>query len=295
MRKRRVLVLGASGMLGQEFTHALAHHERFTAIACDRRRADVTNLAMLRRVMRATRPDVVINCAAEIDVDWCEAHPLEAWRTNALGPGNALRALADTGHTRSVFVQISTAYVFGNDKNAFAEDDLPHPVNVYGSSKLGGEAIAAAEANAAGIPYLIVRTAWLYSHFRKTFIDHLAGELLAGKTCVAFSDQFGLPVWTRDFVRGTIRLLHRRRVESGIYHAVSGSRRRVSRYDIARVVAGALSCDRRLVRPGRKRTILRVPRPKSAFLINTRGLPMPGWQASLRQYMRERYYPKRSS
>ena len=90
----------------------------------------------------ATR-DVVLNCAAYVNVDACEgdgAH--DAWAVNALGVANVARACAETGAT---LVHYSTNYVFAGDwVDPYREDDLPSPRSMYGITKLAGEYAALA-------------------------------------------------------------------------------------------------------------------------------------------------------
>lgn len=68
---------------------------------------------------------------------------------------------------RAPLIHISTDYVFdGRKRSPYVETDAANPVNVYGASKLAGEA-AIAEVSK---DYLILRTSWVYSPFGNNFV-----------------------------------------------------------------------------------------------------------------------------
>ncbi|MBI2097304.1 MAG: SDR family oxidoreductase, partial [Candidatus Sungbacteria bacterium] len=205
---KRVLIFGSDGMLGSEFMRRMKKDPRYLVFGCGRKCADITRLASVAAVIRKRRPDVIINCAAKINVDRCEAEPLEAWLVNAIGPGNIIHALAKLGLSNALFVHISTSDVFGEGRKKFwSVDDSPHPVNVYGWSKLGGEKITAAEARMARMKYFIVRTAWLYSRSKNTFIDTVADSIIRRKAINIASDQFNLPTEINNLVSGVMFLM----------------------------------------------------------------------------------------
>src|SRR3989338_2386286 len=292
--KKNVLVFGAEGMLGKEFCYALRKNARYRVFPASHRTADITDESALAGCMKKVRPDIVINCAAFINVDACEDHVLKAWQVNALGPGNIVRALGDAKLRRAVFVHISTSDVFGNNKKAYREPDTPHPVNAYGGSKYGGENNVEHEARSAGLRYYIVRTSWIYSRFRETyFIDTVAKALARSETLTLVSDQKSVPTWTRDLVRSVLPLCFGRN-NSGTYHVVNDAERAVSKYEIALEIKRILCFGSGALRPGAARARLRrafrkdifkVERPASPFLINTKLPKLPHWKRSLKEYI----------
>src|SRR4029453_15951335 len=127
----RVLVTGASGMLGSDITPALA------AAAWDvypRPRADldVTDEARVVSAFRDVDPHVVVNCAAFTKVDACETDP-DAWAVNA----GAVDILARECRRRGArLVQISTDFVFdGGKTEPYTETDETAPLSMYGRGK----------------------------------------------------------------------------------------------------------------------------------------------------------------
>jgi len=135
---RRILVIGAKGMLGRDLGEVL----RFTfpsheIIGWDIDEIDIQEEKKTVEKIENLRPEIVINVAGYTDVDGCESNVEKAFTINAEGMKHvALGALK--GHTKVVY--LSTDYIFDGKKGQpYLEDDPPHPLNVYGRSKLKGE------------------------------------------------------------------------------------------------------------------------------------------------------------
>ena len=87
--------------------------------------------------MRRERPDVVVNCAADNDVDGAETEPLRALAVNAFAVRALARAADECG---AALVHYSTDFVFdGTASRPYVETDEPNPQGVYAASKLLGE------------------------------------------------------------------------------------------------------------------------------------------------------------
>ncbi len=203
-----ILVVGANGMLGGDLMALLGGRAR----GVDLGDMDITNLQSTERVVRAIHPSVVVNCAAYTDVDGCEANVEAAMQVNGEGVGHLAMATRTIG---ARLVQLSTDYVFDGGKGSpYLEDDAPHPLSIYGESKLAGE------MNAAFNPeHLIVRTQWLYGLRGKNFVEtmlRLAGER---KELDVVDDQVGSPTWTMDLARAIVALIDNGC--TGIYHAAN--------------------------------------------------------------------------
>lgn len=203
-----ILVVGANGMLGRDLIALLGARAR----GVDIEDIDITDLQSTERVVRALHPSVVINCAAYTDVDGCETNVETAMQVN--GEGVAHLAMA----TRTIgarLVQMSTDYIFdGGKESPYLEDDVPHPLSVYGESKLTGE------MNTAFNPdHLIVRTQWLYGLHGRNFVEtmlRLAGER---DELGVVDDQIGSPTWTVDLALAIIALIDKGC--AGTYHAAN--------------------------------------------------------------------------
>jgi dTDP-4-dehydrorhamnose reductase len=123
---------------------------------------DLLSPATVQPALANIRPNIIVNAAAYTAVDQAEKEPEVAMAVNA---GGAM-AVAGAARTLGVpLVQLSTDYVFdGRKSTPYIEQDQVAPANVYGASKLAGEAAVAAATQ----DYVIVRTAWVYSPYGKT-------------------------------------------------------------------------------------------------------------------------------
>jgi len=228
----RIYIAGCGGMLGQ------AVHERFsraaTVMATDidvneswLSHADVRDYEGVSRSIAEFGPDAIINLAAITDMEACERYPDNAWLTNALGAENvALSAIRlDVPH-----IYISTAGIFGGEKEFFNDFDQPNPLSIYAKSKYAGEQFVR-----QSVPrHYVVRAGWMMGggpSKDKKFVNKIYRQLAGGSTELAVvDDKLGTPTYTVDFAEGLFKLL-----ESdcyGVYNQVCpGS---CSRYDVAR-------------------------------------------------------------
>jgi dTDP-4-dehydrorhamnose reductase len=195
----RVLITGASGMLGSDLAPVLAGGG-FEVSARPRSDLDVTSPDQIGRAFRDVRPHIVVNCAAFTRVDACESDPA-AFAVN----GDAVGLLAEACEEYSArLVQISTDFVFDGAKSApYTEADEPAPLSAYGRGKRAGEE-AALRSPAA----LVVRASWLFGRGGWNFIEAILRQAEEGKPEIpVVDDQRGKPTATTDLARGILTLL----------------------------------------------------------------------------------------
>jgi len=152
-RPTRVLVLGASGMLGNAVLQVFAGSPSYQVHGTVRSGAaqgllpqglrghlisgvDVENVDSVARVLGQLRPQVVINCIGLVKQLAEAEDPLSALPINALLP-HRLARLCELVQAR--FVHVSTDCVFSGSKGLYTEDELPDATDLYGRSKLLGE------------------------------------------------------------------------------------------------------------------------------------------------------------
>ncbi len=148
----RVLVLGASGMLGSavfrlltargyEVTGTVRSSSSVNYFSGSTQKnlisnLDVLNVNTLMRLFQQVKPDAVINCIGLIKQFSSSNDPQEALPINALLP-HQLADLCEIAGAR--LVQISTDCVFKGDKGNYTEEDLSDATDLYGQSKYMGE------------------------------------------------------------------------------------------------------------------------------------------------------------
>ena len=203
-----ILVVGANGMLGRDLMGLLGDNAR----GVDIDEIDITSMESVFKVVSVFAPHVVINCAAYTDVDGCEENIEKAMEVNGEGVAYLAMACREVG---ALLVQVSTDYIFDGSKGSpYQEYDAPHPLSVYGESKLAGE------MNAAIAPeHLIVRTQWLYGLHGKNFVETMLRLGAEKDQLSVVDDQIGSPTWTVDLARAIIALVDKGC--RGIYHAAN--------------------------------------------------------------------------
>ncbi|HFQ4922300.1 TPA: dTDP-4-dehydrorhamnose reductase [Vibrio vulnificus] len=210
----RVLIVGANGQLGRCLVRAL--HSEYPILALDRQQLDICNEQAIERVFATFQPQFVINAAAYTAVDKAESEPESAYLVNEEGA----KLLAQTCHQHgSVFVHLSTDYVFDGEKNGlYNEDDIPAPRNIYGMSKLAGERAV----QHACAQHYILRTSWVFSEFGSNFVKTMLRLGAERSQLGIVSDQVGGPTYAGDIARVIARLLKRfqsgKPVAYGLYH-----------------------------------------------------------------------------
>ncbi len=168
------------------------YREGFDTIGFNHAQLDLGNLEELRSTLRALKFDVLINSAAQTNVDRCETHRDDAFLLNAEAP----RVLAEVCSAQSArMIHISTDYVFdGNKCEPYSEDDAAEPVSVYGESKREGERRVLDENER----HLVVRVSWVFGPDRPSFVDNMLKQAREKEEIAAVADKFSTPTYTRD-------------------------------------------------------------------------------------------------
>jgi len=241
----RILVLGASGMLGSAMLRVLsadAEHQVFgSARSSSVRRhfesgiaerivtgVDVESPDSLQQLFLDVRPEVVINCIGLIKQLAHADDPLVALPINSLLP-HRLARLADLIGAR--LVHMSTDCVFSGEKGNYQETDYPDAADLYGRSKLLGE---------VDYPHAItLRTSIIGEELESShglvgwFLSQKQG--ISGYTRAIFS---GLP--TVELARVVNRYVLPRLDLHGLYHVAADP---ISKFELLKLVSNVYGRD----------------------------------------------------
>jgi dTDP-4-dehydrorhamnose reductase len=203
-----------------------------------------------------------------------------------------------------LLVHYSTDYVFdGRTDKAYRESDPVYPLNVYGRTKVEGEAAV----RAATARHLIFRSSWIYSARGRNFLHAIVDRARRGEPLAVVDDQIGTPTSAQALAEFTAAVLgewgthsnawiERR---SGTYHVTAqGS---CSRYDFARAILARS--------PYATSTVTGIPssaypssaaRPTYSVLDCTRaceafGLVMSDWRSQLDRVTSELFPARREA
>lgn len=223
-----IVVTGAVGRLGSALTARLraSGHDvhGIDLIGEGVTHLDVTDFAATTAFIRQVQPQLVLHPAAWTDVDGCAREPEKAIAINGFGAQHMALAAAQVG---AAVLYVSSNEVFdGMTGGDYNEYDTTAPVNPYGYSKWVGERAVVG----VNPKHYIVRTAWLFAHGGKNFLQSIFNAAQAGKRLRVVTDEVANPTYNEDLADAIVRLIDTGRY--GIYHFVNEGA--VSRYAFAR-------------------------------------------------------------
>ena len=280
-----ILVIGASGQLGQELrvvAEGSAQHYTFAS----RSELDVTDQLAIRHFVQDHHIDTIINCSAYTAVDRAEDEPEEADRINH----QAVAALAALAKAQGLYlIHISTDYVFAGDSHRpITEEETPRPQSVYGRTKLLGEDAI----RRAGCRALILRTSWLYSTYGANFLKTMCRLMQERQELSIVFDQIGTPTYARDLARFIVSSLEQDKDsrQEGTYHFSDEGV--ASWYDFAEAIRHRMgySCQLHPIRSEQYPT--KATRPSYSVLDKAKlkrdfGITLPHWQTSLEDCLKQ--------
>ena len=280
-----VLITGAGGQLGRALI-ALAPEQAMVR-GVSHAQLDVADPRAVDAVLRDFRPDVLVNAAGFTRVDDAETEREAAERANAIGPAVLAAACRSAG---AWLVQVSTDYVFdGAQSRPYTPDAAPHPLSVYGKTKLLGEAAVIRELPSQST---VVRTSWLYAADGRNFLTTMLRLMQTRSRLTVVSDQIGAPTSVTGLARVLWAFTLRR--ASGLHHWCDSGV--ASWYDFAVAIAeeavtlGVLASSPPILPIAGADYPTRARRPAYSLLEKRDterllGITAPHWRQSLREVL----------
>ena len=290
MELPRTLLIGKIGQVGWELRRTLAPMARVTCV--DFPEIDLTSGDSIRRWVRETRPNIVINAAAYTAVDKAESEPDKAMKINGVAPGILAEEAKKLG---ALLVHYSTDYVFDGAKTEpYVETDSPNPLGAYGRSKLAGDEAV----RAVGGAHLIFRLCWVYGARGQNFMLTMMRLAREREKLRVVSDQVGCPTWSRMIAETTALALKQAVAArdwgalTGTYHLASSGV--TSWHGFAQAIVNLMPAE------GKKCSVVEAistpeyptPAKRPAYSVlacdkleRTFGLRLPHWEESLKQVL----------
>jgi dTDP-4-dehydrorhamnose reductase len=273
----KIAVIGSEGMLGSELVGLL--RDSHEVVGLDMAEIDIRERDSTIAVITELRPDLIINSAALVDVEACEAEPETAWKVNALGSQNLALAAEKTG---AEYLYISSDYVFdGTSESDYDELSPPCPINQYGRSKLAGEILARQICRRT----YVVRTAWLFGHRQGNYVERVLAMADRDGVVRMATDQLESPTYTLHLAEAVEHLLQTGAY--GTYHVTSeGS---CTRLEFARFVLQAAGRGEEAIEASKTQRLAARPRRSvldcRLFRLVT-GHAMAHWHEGIRDYLK---------
>ena len=292
---KRVLVTGASGLLGLNFCNFYCRKYDVVGIS-NKTQLFSPPFSMISRdllhedpgdLLTDLSPDIVLHCAAMANIDQCQKYPEDAAAINSVYPG---RLAAEARKRGMKFVHISTDAVFdGEDcgKSGYREDDRTNPISCYAETKLKGEQNVL-DSDPDAIVARVNFYGWSLSG-KRSLAEFFYNNLEAGNPMNGFSDVFFCTLYIHslaDILSEMIGL-----DAKGIYHVFSSEHQ--SKYDFGVSIAKRFGFDLELVRPVSWKDGGLAAKRSPNLIMNTEklrkllGHDLPGQQENLEYFYRD--------
>ncbi len=255
-----LLVIGASGLTGYKLANLASqtylvygtYQNRPISIDnCEICQLDKTDKTKTESLISEIKPNVIVDCSALQDVDYCETHKDEAWSVNVEAPifiANLCKEI------NSKLVYISTDYVFDGASRKYNEESKTNPLNYYGITKLEAEkGIANSGAN-----FVIARTSLVFgwnpgelkgqvSSSKKTinFVIWALNKLRNEEVLKIVTDQYSTPTLADNLANFLLSITKSK--INGIFHTVG--RECVNRYNFTLKIAEIFNVDKKYITP----------------------------------------------
>ncbi|MCL4528197.1 MAG: SDR family oxidoreductase [Chloroflexi bacterium] len=250
-----ILIVGASGFLGSRLFSDLRTNNEVVGSYLSRPspdliRLDVSDRDRVQKLLETTRIDLIIDCGGMTRPDACESNPQRAYSVNVEGAKN----LADFACCKIIY--FSTDYVFDGSKESYTENDEPHPINVYGKTKLDAEKIILRDPK-----NIVVRVSGLYGFSQRNneFLLSLSNPVIYKAI-----DCYASSILLDDIVDNWPFLVS----ASGLYHMTDG--RRLSRFEFASKAVRVLGINSKVIAKTSDELHRIARRPKESALVTIR-------------------------
>ncbi|KAK9273404.1 hypothetical protein L1049_018214 [Liquidambar formosana] len=270
MSKKRILIVGGTGYLGQHLLQGLSEIQGAPYDVAFTHHSTPPQ-ALLQAIPRSLafhvdlqtgqgfdaiaqtfgQPHVVVNCAALSIPRACEKDPAAAMSINV--PSSLVKWLSSFKESDTLLIHLSTDQVYEGVKSFYTEEDETVPVNVYGKSKVAAEQFIFANCpNFAILRSSIIFGPQTISPIPKSLpIQWIDGVLSRGDKVEFFHDEFRCPVYVKDVVTIILALTNRwisERKQLQLLLNVGGPDR-VSRVQMAEAVAHIKGYNPSLIKP----------------------------------------------
>ncbi len=277
--KKKILITGSNGLLGQKLVYRLIQEANVEVIATSKganrlknqagyiyETMDITEEKSVLNVLEKYMPDVVINTAAMTNVDACETERDACRKLNVEAVEYIIKAMKRQTNNPQL-IHLSTDFIFDGNNGPYRETDIPYPPNsVYANSKFQAEKLV----EKSGLKWAIIRTILVYGVVdfmsRSNIVLWAKDALSKGKTINVVDDQFRTPTLAEDLAEGCV--LTAFKGATGIYH-ISG-KDFMSIIELVKTVADFWHFDKSLINPAKTATLGQpAPRPlKTGFILD---------------------------
>ncbi|MHB1686920.1 MAG: dTDP-4-dehydrorhamnose reductase [Ignavibacteriaceae bacterium] len=250
--KKRILVVGANGMLGQRAIEYFSKQPNIQILSCSVEpeplfenaeyvSCDISKRDHIKKIIFDFYPDFIINAAAFTNVDKSETERELAWKINVKG----VEYLAESARNIDAhLIHISSDYIFDGKNGPYNENEKPNPLGYYGRTKLASENAL----KISGSVHTILRTNVLYgiaAQSRPDFVRWVVQSIREQKPIRIVVDQINNPTFIDDLVQAISNVIEFRK--AGIFNI--GGKEFLSRFDFTLMIADYFNLDKNFITP----------------------------------------------
>jgi dTDP-4-dehydrorhamnose reductase len=294
--KKKIYIAGCGGMLDEAFYTQFKNDYQIKCTDIDVNekwlaKLDFRNYEEYKADVLEFNPDFLFHLGAFTDLEYCETHVEDTYKTNTLSVENACYI---ANELNIPLLYISTAGIFDGKKELYDDWDVPNPLGQYARSKYAGELFVKENVR----KHLICRAGWMMGggpKKDKKFIQKLMKQIKEGKKeLFIVDDKDGTPTFTHDFAKNVKVLLQKE--YWGLYNMVCGGQ--TSRYKVTEELLKILNLHDKIklipVKSDYFKEIYFAERPACERLVNTklnaRNLNlMQDWKSALKEYISHYY------
>lgn len=286
---KKLLIIGSNGMLGKDVASFFLGKKDYEVYGINRKKdlkikdgnsyvCDIRNEDKLNLLLDEVNPDIIIHCAAIVNVDECEEDKEGAFIVNA----KSAKVLSSYNPHKTKFVYISTDSVFDGNKGNYNEYDNVNPLNYYAESKLAGENFTMGMNNSA----LVIRANIYGFHEQEgsSLVEWALKNLRVGNKISGFYDVFFNPLYTKQLAQIVYDLIN---IDcKGVVNAACGEF--VSKYEFLLMLSEVFNIDKDFINKDSVKSInFKTERPKNTTLNISKLKNLLGYKVNLRDGLEE--------
>ncbi len=222
----KILILGSSGLLGNYLNKFLSKRFKVFNNGLRKRKVNLLNTSELDKLLLKVRPNLIINCTANTNIDNCEFEKKNAINTNFITLKNTVN-LVKKNKLNSKFIQISTDQFYNNKIQKFNRESVNNIPNYYCKTKFFLEKFCVKNK------IIVVRTNFFGAtgSKNKSFTDWIYKSFRSKKKFYLFNDVYFSPLNLNTLSKMLIKVIQNIDKSRGVYNL--GSRDCITKKDFA--------------------------------------------------------------
>jgi len=263
---KRVLITGSSGMLGKDIINSFSGMN-YNVFGVDLVKSDklpgiyqligdLTNKTFISSVLNKINPDIIIHCAAIVNINTCEEKKDLAYSLHV----DVTQLLARFNPGKTKIIYISTDSVFDGVKGNYSENDTPNPLNYYAKSKLEGENATKQNKN-----HIVIRTNIFGFNIplKNSLAEWAIKNITQNNSIHGFSDVKFNAIYTKQLSEIIVDLIQNN--FTGLVNIASSDT--MNKYEFLIKIADVLGQPKELIRESNSKEFnFKVRRPLNTFL-----------------------------